>query len=67
MADSTREKNRLKNTWQQTIPSVIAESVEAMIGQLNAEIKRLDRLIRSHLNQHPELKKDFDLLTSIKL
>ncbi|ELW7711961.1 IS110 family transposase, partial [Escherichia coli] len=42
------------------------ESVEAMIGQLNAEIKRLDRLIRSHLNQHPELKKDFDLLTSIK-
>lgn len=37
-----------------------------MIGQLNAEIKRLDRLIRSHLNQHPELKKDFDLLTSIK-
>lgn len=37
-----------------------------MIGQLNAEIKRLDSLIRSHLNQHPELKKDFDLLTSIK-
>ncbi len=23
-------------------------------------------MIRSHLDQHPELKKDFDLLTSIK-
>ncbi|EFC9752331.1 IS110 family transposase [Escherichia coli] len=66
VADSTREKNRLEKYLATDTPSVIAESVEAMIGQLNAEIKRLDRLIRSHLNQHPELKKDFDLLTSIK-
>ncbi len=60
------KKQAGKNTLATDTPSVIAESVEAMIGQLNAEIKRLDRLIRSHLNQHPELKKDFDLLTSIK-
>ena len=45
VADSTA-KNRLEKSATDT-PSVRAESVEAMIGQLNAEIKRLDRLIRS--------------------
>ncbi len=66
MTDSTREKNRLEKYLATDTPPVIAESVEAMISQLSAEIKHLDNLIRSHLNQHPELKKDFDLLTSIK-
>lgn len=36
-----------RSSIAQDTPQVIAESVEAMIGQLNAEIKRLDRLIRS--------------------
>ena len=61
MTNSTREKNRLEKYLATDTPPVIAESVEAMISQLSAEIKHLDNLIRSHLNQHPELKKDFDL------
>lgn len=65
VTDSTHEKTGWKSTRQQP-PPVTAESVEAMTGQLNAEIKRPDTLNRSRLNQHPELKKDFDLLTSIK-
>lgn len=37
-----------------------------VIRNLSAELQRLDTLIQGHLGQHPELKKDFDLLTSIK-
>uniref|UniRef100_UPI0011179F91 transposase n=1 Tax=Salmonella enterica TaxID=28901 RepID=UPI0011179F91 len=48
------------------IPPVIAESIENVLRNLSAEIERLDELLLTHLNQHPELKKDFDLLTSIK-
>jgi transposase len=45
---------------------VIAESIENVLRNLSAEIEHLDEFILTHLDQHPELKKDFDLLTSIK-
>jgi hypothetical protein len=38
---------------------VIAESIENVLRNLSAEIKRPDELILTHLNQHPELKKGF--------
>ncbi|EAP2381073.1 IS110 family transposase [Salmonella enterica] len=66
VADSTREKNRLEKCRAADCPPVISESIESMLQRLNLELEHLDELIREHLEQHPELKKDFDLLTSIK-
>lgn len=37
-----------------------------MLRNLSTELNHLDGLIRAHLEQNPELRKDFDLLTSIK-
>lgn len=66
VADSTREKNRLEKCRATDCPPVINESIESMLQSLNSELVHLDKLIREHLEQHPDLKKDFDLLTSIK-
>lgn len=49
VTDSTCEKNRPEKYLATDTPPVIAESVEAMTGQLNAEIKHPDSLIRSHM------------------
>ena len=66
VADSTREKNRLEKCKAADYPPVISKSIENMLQRLNSELVYLDKVIREHLEQYPELKKDFDLLTSIK-
>lgn len=66
VADRVREKNRLEKTQATNIPMPIVESIENMIEKLSAEINQLESLIREHIEQHSELKKDFELLTSIK-
>lgn len=66
VTDSTREKNRLEKCRATDTPPTVAESIENVLRNLSAELERLDSLILTHLDQHPELKKDFDLLTSIK-
>lgn len=66
VTDSTREKNRLEKCRVTDTPPVVAESIENVLSNLSAELEHLDDLILTHLDQHPELKKDFDLLTSIK-
>lgn len=48
------------------LPPVISESIDSVLQSLSSELEHLDELIRELLEQHPELKKDFDLLTSIK-
>nr|ULG16472.1 IS110 family transposase [Serratia proteamaculans] len=62
VTDRSREKNRLEKCRATDIPHVIAESIENVLRNLSAEIEHLDELILTYLNQHPELKKDFDLL-----
>lgn len=66
VADRTREKNRLEKCRATDCPPVISESIESMLQSLSSELAHLDSLIEKHLEQNPELKKDFDLLTSIK-
>lgn len=66
VADRTREKNRLEKCRATDCPLVISESIESMIQSFSSELAHLDSLIEEHLEQNPELKKDFDLLTSIK-
>ncbi|WMU75440.1 transposase (plasmid) [Enterobacter bugandensis] len=66
VTDRSREKNRLEKCRATDIPPAIAESIKNVLRNLSAEIEHLDELILTHLDQHPELKKDFDLLTSIR-
>jgi len=66
VTDSSREKNRLEKCRATDVPPVVAESIENVLRNLSAELEHLEALILTHLDQHPELKKDYDLLTSIK-
>lgn len=57
-----RERNRLQSGLRS--PAVIAD-VEANIAFLSDQITALEALIRDHVDQHPDLKEDVDLLASI--
>lgn len=56
------EENRLSSGI--TVDSVRA-SVEELLTHLNTQIKRTEKLIREHLNRHPRLKQQSELLDSI--
>ena len=58
----TQEANRL------AAGGVVAEvraSIEAVLGNLDAQIAHVQQLIRQHLDQHPGLRTQRDLLTTI--
>jgi transposase len=56
------EENRLSSGI--TVDSV-RQSVEEHLSYLNDEIKRTEKLIRDHINNHPGLKRQSELLDSI--
>ena len=56
------EENRLSSGV--TVDSV-RQSVEEHLSYLNEQIKRCEELIRSHINSHPALKRQSELLDSI--
>jgi transposase len=56
------EENRLSSGI--SVDSV-RQSVEELLAHLNTQIKRTEKLIREHLNRHPRLKQQSELLDSI--
>lgn len=56
------EENRLSSGL---VVEVVRASVEELLTHLNAQIKRTEKLIREHLDQHPTLKRQSELLDSI--
>jgi transposase len=56
------EENRLSSGI--TVDSV-RESVEELLNHLNEQIKRTEELIHTHINNHPTLKQQSQLLDSI--
>ena len=56
------EENRLESAI--TVDSVRA-SVESLLAHLSEQIKRTEQLIRDHIQQHPRLKQQSELLDSI--
>ena len=56
------EENRLSSG---ITVEVVRESVEELLDHLNTQIKRTEELIRQHINQHPTLKQQSELLDSI--
>ncbi len=61
--EQTRERNRLHSGLQsEVVKASIAESLEF----LGRQIAQLEQQIQDHIDQHPDLKRDQQLLTSIK-
>ena len=58
----TAEENRLCSGIS---VGAVRESVEQMLAYLAEQIKRTEALIRDHINNHPGLKRQRDLLDSI--
>jgi len=58
----TQELNR----WAAgVVVADVRASIEAMLANLNAQIAHVQQLIRQHLDQHPGLRSQRDLLTTI--
>jgi transposase len=58
----TMEENRLSSGIS---VEAVRASVEELIAHLSEQIKRTERLIRDHIDRHPGLKKQRELLDSI--
>ena len=63
--DLIREENRLEKTEFSEATPVVTESIRSMIQHLRAERDKLDKDIDDHIDRHPDLKQDQELLLSI--
>ncbi|WP_338878794.1 IS110 family transposase [Achromobacter veterisilvae] len=63
--DLLRELNRQEKTQFSDLPVLVEGSIAKAIAFLREEIKRLERAIDDHIDRHPDLKEDRELLTSI--
>lgn len=61
-ADRQRERNRLKSG---VATAEVIGAIEDHIAFLDEQIEELERRIGDHINRHPDLKQDKELLTSI--
>lgn len=59
----TQELNRLESLSGKD--SSVRESIHKVLAHLEDEIQRLDALIHDHIDRHPPLKRQVDLLTTI--
>lgn len=64
-ADLKRELNRQEKVEFSGSSDQVFKSLEMMIEQLSAEKKRLEKEIDDHIDRHPQLKKNRELLESI--
>ena len=58
-----QERNRLR---EPDVDPEVARSITTIIQVLEQEINRLEAQVREHIDQHPGLRADKELLTSIK-
>lgn len=63
--DLIREKNRLEKAEFSSASSRVVESLMTMIQHLEDEKARLNKEIDDHIDRHPDLKRDQQLLLSI--
>lgn len=64
-ADLRREQNRQEKAAVVPMPTPVAESLTQHIDFLKAEATRLQAALHDHIDQHPGLRQDRDLLRSI--
>jgi transposase len=64
--DLQRQRNRLHALRHSAHPSpTVQANVQQQVNLLQAQIQQVKRAIAQHLDHHPDLKRDKDLLTSI--
>jgi transposase len=63
--DLQRERNRLEKADATDTPSLIRQSIDDSIDFLEKQLTKLQQDIDDHINKHPNLKDDRDLLMSI--
>jgi transposase len=64
-ADRRREPNRPEKAEGVPMPTPVAESLTQHIDFLQAEATRLQTALQDHIDRHPSLRQDRDLLLSI--
>lgn len=65
LQDLLREQNRQEKAKSTVTPELIHQSINDSITFLNAQLKKLKGQIDDHIDRHPSLKNDLDLLQSI--
>ncbi|RNE91084.1 IS110 family transposase [Marichromatium sp. AB31] len=63
--DLRRERNRLEKVEATHTPALVRDSVRESIAFLEEALAKLQQQIDDHLDGHPQLREDVDLLTSI--
>lgn len=63
--DHRRELNRLEKAEITQVSEIVLESIRTLLTELKKEQDRLEKRIRQHIDQHPNLKHDRHLLESI--
>ena len=63
--DLLRERNRLEKADATETPASIRQSIVDSIDFLTRQIDKLQQEINDHIDGHPGLKRDLDLLKSI--
>jgi transposase len=63
--DVLREENRLEKVGFSQSSQIVIDSLQNMIAELKKERDRIEQEIDDHIDRHPTLKKDVQLLRSI--
>ena len=63
--DLMREHNRLEKAQVSQASQAVLSSIDGMIDQLKQEIERVKQQIDDHIDRHPGLKNDRELLESV--
>lgn len=63
--DIQREENRLEKAEISQASARVIESIRVMLKALNEEKQRLEQEINDHIDRHPKLKRDRQLLETI--
>lgn len=63
--DCQRERNRWEKAQITQVSEVVLQSIHTLLAELKKEQDRLEKLIRQHIDQHPDLLRDRRLLESI--
>jgi len=63
--DLKTERQRARNRRDTQPEATLVKQLQAQIALLDKQIKQTEELIRDHVNKHPDLKQQRDLLASI--
>jgi transposase len=63
--DLQRERNRQEANEFSSVPETVGDSIAESIAFLEAELKRLEKMIAKHINDDPDLRNKKDLLETI--